>query len=280
MVENSDSSEASTGLSNNNSAPKPSSSACSCTEHKELASQLLEATERAKVELSHVILSLSHVASIMKNSDKPSNAEQELGKLLQEYGEELQLLKARLDRIEKQSVPATISGGSTTPSLDAITRSVKQQDDLTSSTEMAAKTCADQRSDLGITTTSTTTVVQPAEERPRQVLAWDGFKEIPTLSYLWGSGYDRYEDWKKAVIAAAASHPLGVAHLFGAEHDVDKGGSTRTSRYDEDLDRDLALMIYGSISEDLRRATLDQFTQVGLWKASRFYVAIRKHAGR
>ncbi|KAE8222184.1 hypothetical protein CF319_g4584 [Tilletia indica] len=270
MVENSDSSEASTGLSNNNSAREPSSSACSCTEHKELASQLLEATERAKVEL------LSHVASIMKNSDKPSNAEQELGKLRQEYGEELKLLKARLDRIEQQSVPATISGGSTTPSLDAITRSVKQQDDLTSSTEMAAKTCADQRSDAEISTTSTT-VVQPAKERPRQVLAWDGFKEIPMLSYILGSGYDRYEEWKKAVIAAAASHPLGVAHLFGAEHDVDKGGSTRTSRYDEELDRDLAFMIYGSISEKLQRNVLGQFTEVGLWKASRFYVPVCKH---
>ncbi|KAE8216539.1 hypothetical protein CF319_g8915 [Tilletia indica] len=211
MVENSDSSEASTGLSNNNSAPKPNSSACPCTEQKELASQLLAATERAKVELSNVILSLSHVASIMNNSDKPSNAEQELGKPRQDYGEELKLLKARLDRIEQQSVPATISGGSTTPSLDAITRSVKQQDDLTSSTEIAAKTYADQRSDAEISTTSTTTVVQPAKERPRQLLAWDGFKELPTLQYThnsWTMRCMNFAEWKKAVVAAAASHPL------------------------------------------------------------------------
>ncbi|KAE8229662.1 hypothetical protein CF326_g5367 [Tilletia indica] len=210
MVEISGSSKVSIGRSNKNSTFEPNSSACSCTEQKELASQLLAATERAKVELSQVIFSLSHVASTLKKSDTPSNAEQELRKLRQEYGEELQLLKARLDRIEQQSVPATISSDGTAPSLDLTTCSEKQQDDLISSTEMAAKTCADQGSDVEISTSSTATDVQPAEEQPGQPLAQDGIEEIPTLRYSWDSkrsGHLRFEEWRKVVMAAGLPLP-------------------------------------------------------------------------
>ncbi|KAK0530563.1 hypothetical protein OC842_003887 [Tilletia horrida] len=84
----------------------------------------------------------------------------------------------------------------------------------------------------------------------RQRISMAGIDKVTKLQFQLRSGR-KLDEWRKSLYLHVADCPLAVRHLRSEEHDADDSGP-RTARYDVELDRELAMLIYQTVEGSLQ----------------------------
>ncbi|KAK0526621.1 hypothetical protein OC835_005232 [Tilletia horrida] len=91
---------------------------------------------------------------------------------------------------------------------------------------------------------------EPDSGPTRQRISMAGIDKVTKLQFQLRSGR-KLDEWRKSLYLHVADCPLAVRHLRSEEHDADDSGP-RTARYDVELDRELAMLIYQTVEGSLQ----------------------------
>ncbi|KAK0542974.1 hypothetical protein OC844_007682 [Tilletia horrida] len=91
---------------------------------------------------------------------------------------------------------------------------------------------------------------EPDSGPTKQRISMVGLDKVTKLQFQLRSGWN-LDEWRKSLYLHVADCPLAVLHLRSEEHDADDSGP-RTARYDIDLDRELAMLIYQTVQGSMQ----------------------------